>query len=182
MFGSSYWPRSAVNAYGIAPFSRIHASAHEVSSPPEKAIPTFSPTGSDPRMTPVSSLTLISAPVPAKPALRSLPAPSSLRRSSEVVLQAAELHRELSRGRGVGARDEDGVVARDRAGDVGERRGVDRVGEGGREPARRVHDEQRAGRDRLTHPPPQRRGELVGAADIRCAGERVDQLAALVAD
>ena len=52
MSGSSYWPRSAVNAYGTAPCSRIHASAQHVSSPPENAIPTRSPTGSEPRMTP----------------------------------------------------------------------------------------------------------------------------------
>jgi hypothetical protein len=32
---------------GIAPFSRIQATATDVSSPPEKAIPTFSPTGRD---------------------------------------------------------------------------------------------------------------------------------------
>jgi len=46
MSGSSYWPRSAVNAYGIAQFSRIHARAQLVSSPPENAIPTRSPIGS----------------------------------------------------------------------------------------------------------------------------------------
>src|SRR6266404_3443532 len=51
MSGSSYWPRSAVNAYGIAPCSRIQASAHDVSSPPENAMPTRSPTGSAARMT-----------------------------------------------------------------------------------------------------------------------------------
>src|SRR5580693_7277717 len=45
MSGSSYWPRSAVYAHGTAPFSRIHATATEVSRPPEKAIPTRSPTG-----------------------------------------------------------------------------------------------------------------------------------------
>ena len=39
-----------MNAYGIAPCSRIHAIAQLVSSPPENAIPTRSPTGSDPRM------------------------------------------------------------------------------------------------------------------------------------
>src|SRR6478735_5145759 len=31
----------------MAPFSRIHATATEVSSPPEKAMPTRSPTGRD---------------------------------------------------------------------------------------------------------------------------------------
>ena len=54
MSGSSYWPRSAVKAYGIAPCSRIQASAQQVSRPPENAIPTRSPTGSEPRMTPPS--------------------------------------------------------------------------------------------------------------------------------
>ncbi len=47
MSGSSGWPRSAVSAYGIAPCSRIHAIATVVSSPPENAIPTRSPTGTD---------------------------------------------------------------------------------------------------------------------------------------
>src|SRR5215468_10752047 len=45
MSGSSYWPRSAVYVHGTAPFSRIQATATEVSRPPEKAIPTRSPTG-----------------------------------------------------------------------------------------------------------------------------------------
>src|ERR1700761_8023924 len=45
MSGSSYWPMSAVYVKGTAPFSRIHATATEVSRPPEKAIPTRSPTG-----------------------------------------------------------------------------------------------------------------------------------------
>ena len=47
--GSSYWPRSAVYVQGTAPLSRIHATATDVSRPPEKAIPTFSPTGRDAR-------------------------------------------------------------------------------------------------------------------------------------
>src|SRR5579884_2832216 len=51
MSGSSYCPRSAVNAYGTAPCSRIHAIAQHVSRPPEKAMPTRSPTGSEARMT-----------------------------------------------------------------------------------------------------------------------------------
>ena len=38
-----------MRAYGIAPFSRIQATATVVSSPPENAIPTRSPTGSDVR-------------------------------------------------------------------------------------------------------------------------------------
>src|SRR3954452_5897355 len=45
MSGSSYWPMSAVYVHGTAPFSRIHATAQEVSRPPENAIPTRSPTG-----------------------------------------------------------------------------------------------------------------------------------------
>src|SRR3984957_7592709 len=45
MSGSSYCPRSAVYVHGTAPFSRIHATATDVSRPPEKAIPTRSPTG-----------------------------------------------------------------------------------------------------------------------------------------
>src|SRR5690242_6592532 len=49
MSGSSYWPMSAVYVHGTAPFSRIHATATEVSRPPEKAMPTRSPTGRDVR-------------------------------------------------------------------------------------------------------------------------------------
>src|ERR1700733_15541284 len=45
MSGSSYWPMSAVYVHGTAPFSRIHATATDVSRPPEKAMPTRSPTG-----------------------------------------------------------------------------------------------------------------------------------------
>src|SRR3954447_16461923 len=47
--GSSYWPMSAVYVHGTAPLSRIHATATEVSSPPEKAMPTRSPTGREVR-------------------------------------------------------------------------------------------------------------------------------------
>src|SRR5579864_4146252 len=47
---SSYWPMSAVYAHGMAPFSRSHATATEVSSPPEKAMPMRSPTGTEDRM------------------------------------------------------------------------------------------------------------------------------------
>src|SRR6476619_1650438 len=49
MSGSSYWPVSAVYVHGTAPFSRIHATATEVSRPPEKAMPTRSQTGRDVR-------------------------------------------------------------------------------------------------------------------------------------
>src|SRR3546814_21082389 len=45
MSSSSYCPRSPVYVQGTAPLSRIHATATEVSSPPEKAMPTRSPTG-----------------------------------------------------------------------------------------------------------------------------------------
>src|SRR5213595_1741003 len=41
---------SAVYAHGMAPFSRSHATATVVSSPPEKAMPMRSPTGTDDRM------------------------------------------------------------------------------------------------------------------------------------
>src|SRR5258705_2279361 len=46
MSGSSYWPMSAVYVQGMAPLSRIQATATEVSRPPENAIPTRSPEGS----------------------------------------------------------------------------------------------------------------------------------------
>jgi hypothetical protein len=36
-----------VYVHGLAPFSFIHATATDVSSPPENAIPTFSPCGRD---------------------------------------------------------------------------------------------------------------------------------------
>src|ERR1700693_3558770 len=54
MSGSSYWPMSAVYVHGTAPFARIHATATEVSRPPEKAIPSRSPTGRE-----VSTLDMI---------------------------------------------------------------------------------------------------------------------------
>ena len=47
MSGSSYWPMSAVYVQGTAPLSRIHATATDVSSPPEKAMPMRSPMGRD---------------------------------------------------------------------------------------------------------------------------------------
>ncbi|CAB4623286.1 unannotated protein [freshwater metagenome] len=34
---------------GMAPLLRIHATATDVSNPPENAMPTFSPTGNDAR-------------------------------------------------------------------------------------------------------------------------------------
>ena len=48
-FGSSYWPRFAVYANGTPPLSRIHATAADVSSPPENAIPMRSPIGREVR-------------------------------------------------------------------------------------------------------------------------------------
>src|SRR3954471_8315052 len=49
MSGSSYCPMSAVYVHGIAPFSRIQATATEVSRPPENAMPTRSPMGREVR-------------------------------------------------------------------------------------------------------------------------------------
>ena len=46
MSGSSYCPMSAVYVHGMAPLSRIQATATEVSRPPENAMPTRSPRGS----------------------------------------------------------------------------------------------------------------------------------------
>ena len=60
--GSSYWPISAVYVYGIAPLSRIQATATEVSRPPEKAIPTRWPTGREVR-TFDTGLTLVADPL-----------------------------------------------------------------------------------------------------------------------
>ena len=45
MSGSSYCPMSAVYVHGMAPLSRIQATATEVSRPPENAMPTRSPMG-----------------------------------------------------------------------------------------------------------------------------------------
>src|SRR5690349_19420727 len=49
MSGSSYCPMSAVYVHGTAPLSRIQATATEVSSPPENAMPTRSPVGREVR-------------------------------------------------------------------------------------------------------------------------------------
>src|SRR6476619_8026377 len=59
MSGSSYWPRSAVYVQGIAPLSRIHATATEVSSPPENAMPTRAPFGRVVRTLDIQSLPLV---------------------------------------------------------------------------------------------------------------------------
>src|ERR1700755_1196612 len=49
MSGSSYCPMSAVDVHGMAPLSRIQATATEVSRPPENAMPTRWPTGREVR-------------------------------------------------------------------------------------------------------------------------------------
>src|SRR3954452_15111649 len=92
---SSYCPRSAVNAYGIAPFSRIHASAQQVSSPPENAMPTRSPTGSEPRMTPL---------------IRLRRAYAACSRGERAFERVAELLLELRAAQAVARRDEDRVL------------------------------------------------------------------------
>src|SRR5262245_49616215 len=138
MSGSSYWPRSAVNAYGIAPFSRIHASAQHVSSPPENAMPTRSPIGSELRMT---SLTRSRAPAPpgrrlGDPCMR--PAERGFRRclrraygtcSGVSLERVPELLLELGARHAVARGHEDRVLARDRAGNLLQAGVVDRVGE-----------------------------------------------------
>ena len=91
MSGSSYWPRSAVKAYGIAPFSRIHASAQHVSRPPEKAMPTRSPTGSEPRIdaAPFVSVTVGALEVVAKLGRRARRALEPSRTATKIVLSPA---------------------------------------------------------------------------------------------
>ena len=121
-------------------------------------MPTRSPTGSEPRMTALSRV------VARSDAHRWL-------RSSA----SSSARREPSR-----ARDEDGVVAGDRARDLGQRRLVDRVGERGGEAARRVDHEHRAGGCSLADPAAQRRRELVEPAQVGGARQRVDQPAVAV--
>src|SRR3954454_24823584 len=111
MSGSSYWPMSAVYVHGTAPFSRIHATATEVSSPPENAMPTRSPTGREVR-------TLLK-----RVALRS----DGVRQVQQVVGQRS------SAGR-VPGHDEDGVIPGDRPENLGQAGAV----EGGREELRRA--------------------------------------------
>src|SRR5689334_7528062 len=146
MSGSSYWPRSAVNAYGIAPFSRIQASAQHVSRPPENAMPTRSPTGSELRMTPLIPRLLrhrrsrYLREMPLRPDRRGLH--WRLRRaygacSCVPVDGVPELLFELGAGHAVARGDEHRVLAGDRARDLLERRVVDRVGERHREAVRR---------------------------------------------
>ncbi len=77
--------------------------------------------------------------------------------------------------------DEDGVVAGDRAGHLGQRGVVDRVGERGGEAARRLDHEHRPGGGRLAHEAAQRAGQLVEPVQVGCAGHRVDEAALVVA-
>src|SRR2546423_1239059 len=89
---------------------------------------------------------------------------------------APQLRLELRRRRRVGARDEDRVVARDRAGDLREPRGIERVGERGRVPAWRLDDEDRSGRGGGAQVLPQRRAELVEATEGGRAGRCIHEL------
>ena len=120
--GSSYWPRSAVKAYGIAPCSRIHASAQQVSSPPEKAMPTRSPTGSEPRIDAAARAIDVSLEVARRRSSASSAPLEPSRAATKIVLSPA--------------------IVPATSGEAGR---VDRVGERGGEPARRVDHEQVAG-------------------------------------
>src|SRR5436309_2440089 len=103
-----------MNAYGTAPFSRIHAIAQHVSSPPENAIPTRSPAGSEPRIAPPLVRSEVPAPAPAKPAppliasLRQAYGSCSRRRPLRL-----DLLGELRAGRRLARDEEDGVLPRD---------------------------------------------------------------------
>src|SRR6478735_9275021 len=91
---------SAVYVHGIAPFSRIQATATDVSKPPENAMPTRLPTGRDVRtlLTLCSFFWLL------------------------VVAggEGEEALGELRSTRGVARDDHDGVVTGDRAQDLGD--------------------------------------------------------------
>src|SRR5688500_16054983 len=110
---------SAVYAHGTAPFSRIQATATEVSRPPEKAMPTRSPTGSDVR-------TLLTG--------DAFPSRSGTDRSQPGQLR--ELAGDLGAADAFGSDDEEGVVAGDGAEDGREggtvEGGADDVGRPGR--------------------------------------------------
>src|SRR4051794_30017919 len=110
--GSSYWPMSAVYAHGIAPLSRIQATATEVSSPPENAMPTRSPTGREVR-------TLLTA---SSSRFEVLLASDRVREGQQVVGQRAP-------ALGVAGHHEQGVVTGDRADDVRQAGAVERRGE-----------------------------------------------------
>ena len=91
-----------------------------------------------------------------------------------------EVGGELGRVRALADRDEDRVVAGDRARDVGQAGVVDRVGERGGEAARGVDHEQLAGRDHRAGPVAQRGGELLEPAQVGGARKRVDEPAVAV--
>ena len=84
---------------------------------------------------------------------------------------------------GVARRDEDGVVARDRSGDVGQPGGVDRIGERSGE-ARAVSARRAATRTASARPPSaeRRRSARRAAPEIGRAGKRVHEPAFGVAD
>src|SRR3954447_4591174 len=129
MSGSSYWPRSAVYVHGTAPFSRIHATATEVSSPPEKAMPTRSPTGREVR----TLLTVSSS------RFEVLLASDRVRQGQQVVGQRAPALR-------VAGHHEQGVVTGDGADDVRQAGAVERRGEVLRGAGRGAQDDQVAAR------------------------------------
>src|SRR3954449_9409870 len=93
MSGSSYCPRSAVYVHGTAPRDRIHATATEVSRPPEKAMPMRSPLGREVR-------TLLTRSVLLGQSSRS---------------QFTQTRDELGAGEGLAGHHQEGVVAGDRA-------------------------------------------------------------------
>src|SRR5690242_3644170 len=98
--------RQSTSTASSAPYCRALSgtaeTSQQVSRPPEKAIPTRSPTGSERRIAPSLFIAL------------------------EVVRERV---RELRGTAAVAHGDEDRVVAGDRAGDLGQRRLVDGVGE-----------------------------------------------------
>src|SRR3954447_22102568 len=142
MSGSSYWPRSAVYVHGIAPLSRIQATATEVSRPPEKAMPTRSPLGREVR-TLLTSRTFRRSFGGAVSARRSLRSPFDhlvAVRTWLTECSAGQAHESsydvLAAGR-VARDHQDGVVAGDGAEHVAElglvqRRGQEVGGPGGR--------------------------------------------------
>ena len=143
-----------MNAYGIAPCSRIHATAQQVSSPPENAMPTRSPTGSEPRIAPQRDASMLTS------------SPSRWWWNSRGEVGAGEA---VARG------DEDGVVAGDRARDLGQPGGVDRVGERRANPRGVCMTSSEP--DGISSPAQRRSvdGQLVEPAQVGGAGERVDE-------
>src|SRR3954452_21453639 len=120
---------SAVYAHGIAPLARIQATATEVSSPPENAMPTRSPTGREVR-------TLLTA---SSSRFEVLLASDRVREGKQVVGQRAPALR-------VAGHHEQGVVTGDRAADVRQPGPVELRGEVLRGPGRRAQDDQVAAR------------------------------------